>query len=235
MGTGWPHLDDPAWRGTCPAPRLTLRISADCRFADAPWRVRTSNTTVFVTASGLASTPIPDGPGAEAPPGGRGRGAGAAGGDDLRASADPGPDRVARFRADLVRLVAEFAGRPTFDEAPDAGPAPGPLGDVPRDRPATSREDARAAADGRASPGEFGPVDPFRDALDPAACPPSAPTAGAAPADDAAAREDLPASVCWRLVLEGVEAEMTCSRGDGRRAGPLPPCPFARAMSARRP
>ena len=104
MGTGWPHLA-PAWRRACAAPRLHRRIVGDRRFAGKPGLDR-SSTTIYVTATGLASTPIPGDPGVGTPFDSRGRIVLETRGDGCRALVALGPTLVATLRADLARLIA---------------------------------------------------------------------------------------------------------------------------------
>ena len=67
MITEWPRLDYPGWRETCSALHLYLQIVGKYRLAHTPWLNHSWNATFYVTPTGLASSPIPDGPGIEIP------------------------------------------------------------------------------------------------------------------------------------------------------------------------
>ena len=65
MSNKWPHLDYLSWRETCSALHLYLQIAGKYRLAHTPWLNHSWNATFYVTPNGLASSPIPDGPGIE--------------------------------------------------------------------------------------------------------------------------------------------------------------------------
>ncbi|MFN4101634.1 MAG: DUF5996 family protein, partial [Pararhodobacter sp.] len=65
MTNKWPSLDYLSWRDTCSALHLYLQIAGKYRLAHTPWLNHSWNATFYVTPRGLASSPIPDGPGVE--------------------------------------------------------------------------------------------------------------------------------------------------------------------------
>jgi hypothetical protein len=65
MSEKWPRLDCLGWREMCSALHLYLQVVGKYRLAHTPWLNHSWNATFYVTPSGLASSPIPDGPGIE--------------------------------------------------------------------------------------------------------------------------------------------------------------------------
>ena len=135
MTDRWPELDYLSWRETCSALHLYLQIAGKYRLAHSPWVNHSWNATFYVTPIGLASSPIPDGPGIEilfdllehsvVGTCGHGR----------RASFALGPMTVAAFHESFVRLVSELGGTPTFNGRPNEVPDPVPFAEDHRDRP----------------------------------------------------------------------------------------------------
>jgi predicted GNAT family acetyltransferase len=133
--TNWPPLDYLGWRETCSALHLYLQIAGKYRLAHTPWLNHSWNATFYVTPQGLASSPIPDGPGIEilfdllkhrvVGTCGKGR----------ESSFDLGPMTVAKFHAEFVKLVSDLGGTPTFNGQPNEVPNPVPFAEDDRDRP----------------------------------------------------------------------------------------------------
>ncbi|AVF04107.1 MAG: hypothetical protein Devi2KO_39140 [Devosia indica] len=131
----WPHLDYLGWRETCSALHLYLQVAGKYRLAHTPWLNHSWNATFYVTPRGLASSPIPDGPGIEilfdllehrvVGTCGSGR----------SLSFDLAPMTVAAFHANFVRLVSDLGGTPTFNGSPNEVPFPVPFIEDNRDRP----------------------------------------------------------------------------------------------------
>jgi predicted GNAT family acetyltransferase len=133
--TKWPDLDYLSWRETCSALHLYLQIAGKYRLAHTPWLNHSWNATFYVTPNGLASSPIPDGPGIEILFDLREHKVVGTSGNGRHASFDLGPTTVATFHARFVRLIAELGGTPTFHGRPNEVPYPVPFAEDDRDRP----------------------------------------------------------------------------------------------------
>lgn len=133
--SNWPHLDYLSWRETCSAMHLYLQIAGKYRLAHTPWLNHSWNATFYVTPSGLASSPIPDGSGIEILFDFREHRVVGTSGDGRRASFDLGPTTVAAFHASFVQLISELGGTPTFNGQPNEVPNPVPFAEDHRDRP----------------------------------------------------------------------------------------------------
>lgn len=131
----WPALDYLGWRETCSALHLYLQIAGKYRLAHTPWLNHSWNATFYVTPTGLASSPIPDGPGIEILFDFREHKVVGTCGNGHRASFDLGPTTVAAFRADFVKLITDLGGTPTFHDTPNEVPNPVPFSEDHRDRP----------------------------------------------------------------------------------------------------
>ncbi|MEO3997335.1 DUF5996 family protein [Mesorhizobium sp. CAU 1732] len=135
MNNNWPHLDYLGWRETCSALHLYLQIAGKYRLAHTPWLNHSWNATFYVTPTGLASSPIPDGPGIEILFDLREHKVVGTCGEGRQASFELGPTTVARFHADFVSLITELGGTPTFNGQPNEVPYPVPFAEDDRDRP----------------------------------------------------------------------------------------------------
>lgn len=56
---GWPELPYGAWKDTCTTLHLWTQIVGKIRVAQTPWLCHSWHTTVFLTARGLTTSPIP--------------------------------------------------------------------------------------------------------------------------------------------------------------------------------
>lgn len=135
MTTIWPQLDYLGWRDTCSALHLYLQIVGKYRLAHTPWLNHSWNATFYVTPRGLASSPIPDGPGIEILFDFKKHKVVGTCGNGYQASFDLGPMTVAAFRAEFVRLITDLGGNPTFHDTPNEVPYPVPFSEDHRDRP----------------------------------------------------------------------------------------------------
>jgi len=135
MNNNWPHLDYLGWRETSSALHLYLQIAGKYRLAHTPWLNHSWNATFYVTPRGLASSPIPDGPGIEILFDLREHRVVGTCGDGGRASFELGPTTVAAFHASFVQLISELGGTPTFNGRPNEVPDPVPFTEDHRDRP----------------------------------------------------------------------------------------------------
>jgi hypothetical protein len=57
----WPELPTAAWRDTCETLHLWTQIVGKIRLARTPWLNHSWHVTLYVTARGLTTSPIPDG------------------------------------------------------------------------------------------------------------------------------------------------------------------------------
>jgi predicted GNAT family acetyltransferase len=135
MSNKWPHLDYVGWRETCSALHLYLQVAGKYRLAHAPWLNHSWNATFYVTPTGLASSPIPDGPGIEILFDLRDHMVMGTSGGGRKASFALGPMTVAAFHASFVELISELGGTPTFNGQPNEVPNPVPFAEDHRDRP----------------------------------------------------------------------------------------------------
>jgi hypothetical protein len=126
----WPDIPYSVWKDTCSALHLYTQIVGKYRLARDPWINHSWHATLSVTARGLTTSIIPDGPG------------GIEVGFDLidhrvivsasdgRTVGLPlGPGTVARFHAQFQRAVAAVGGTPDFDGRPNEMPDPVPFVD----------------------------------------------------------------------------------------------------------
>jgi len=135
MTRNWPELDYLGWRETCSALHLYLQIAGKYRLAHTLWLNHSWNATFYVTPNGLASSPIPDGPGIEILFDLREHRVVGTCGNGSRASFGLGPTTVAEFHARFVQLISELGGTPTFNGQPNEVPHPVPFAEDHRDRP----------------------------------------------------------------------------------------------------
>lgn len=131
----WPQLDYLDWRETCSALHLYLQIAGKYRLAHTPWLNHSWNATFYVTPLGLASSPIPDGPGIEILFDFREHMVVGTCGNGRKASFALGPMTVAKFHANFVQLISELGGTPSFNGTPNEVPYPVPFIEDDRDRP----------------------------------------------------------------------------------------------------
>ncbi|MCC8983325.1 DUF5996 family protein [Bradyrhizobium acaciae] len=59
--TRWPELPTEAWRDSCATLQLFTQIAGKIRLAKSPWLNHSWHVTLYVTARGLTTSPIPDG------------------------------------------------------------------------------------------------------------------------------------------------------------------------------
>ncbi len=57
----WPELPTAAWRDTYATLHLWTQIAGKLRLARSPWLNHSWHVTLYVTARGLTTSPIPDG------------------------------------------------------------------------------------------------------------------------------------------------------------------------------
>lgn len=57
----WPELPLAAWRDTCETLQLWTQVVGKIRYARSPWLNHSWHVTLYVTARGLTTSPIPDG------------------------------------------------------------------------------------------------------------------------------------------------------------------------------
>ncbi|MCW5964392.1 MAG: N-acetyltransferase [Bryobacterales bacterium] len=135
MNNKWPQLDYLSWRETCSALHLYLQIAGKYRLAHTPWLNHSWNATFYVTPNGLASSPIPDGPGIEILFHLRDHMVVGASGNGSKVSFALEPMTVAAFHASFVKMVSDLGGTPTFNGTPNEVPNPLPFAEDHRHRP----------------------------------------------------------------------------------------------------
>src|SRR5579871_134311 len=57
----WPELPFASWRDTCATLHLFTQVVGKIRLARSPWLNHSWHVTLYVTARGLTTSPIPDG------------------------------------------------------------------------------------------------------------------------------------------------------------------------------
>lgn len=135
MTEKWPRLGYLDWQDTCSALHLYLQVAGKYRLAHTPWVNHSWHATFYVTPTGLASSPIPDGPGIEIQFDFNEHLVAGVNGDGRRLSFALGPMTVAEFHGRFVRMVSDLGGTPRFDGRPNEVPDPVPFADDHRDRP----------------------------------------------------------------------------------------------------
>jgi hypothetical protein len=132
----WPEIPYPPWREICTALHLYAQIVGKYRLARTPWVNQSWHATLYVTARGLSTSIIPDGPG------------GIEVTFDLIdhavvGSASDGrterfalaPMSVAEFHARFRALINALGGTPEFDGRPNEIPDPVPFTQDRAERP----------------------------------------------------------------------------------------------------
>jgi hypothetical protein len=135
MLTKWPSLRYQEWQETCTALQLYLQIAGKYRLAQTPWVNHSWHATFYVTARGLTTSLIPDGPGIEVEfDFSRHRVVGA-NGEGRISSFALAPMTVAKFHASFVAMISELGGKPEFDGRPNEVPSPVAFVEDHLDRP----------------------------------------------------------------------------------------------------
>ncbi|GLQ08161.1 hypothetical protein GCM10007913_00930 [Devosia yakushimensis] len=135
MNNHWPQLDYLGWRETCSALHLYLQIAGKYRLAHTPWLNHSWHATFYVTPIGLASSPIPDGPGIEILFDFKNHMVVGTCGHGHSSSFPLEASTVAKFHENFVQLVTELGGTPTFNGEPNEVPNPVPFIADHRERP----------------------------------------------------------------------------------------------------
>ncbi|HMA87211.1 MAG TPA: DUF5996 family protein [Burkholderiales bacterium] len=125
MPMPWPAIPYAPWRETCAALHLYAQIVGKYRLARTPWLNHSWHATLYVTARGLSTSLVPDGPGGieiafdlidHAVAG--------ASSDGRTARFALGPMTVAAFHACFLELIRSLGGTPKLhgvpNEVPDA-------------------------------------------------------------------------------------------------------------------
>ncbi|SMF21690.1 hypothetical protein SAMN06265365_104172 [Tistlia consotensis] len=121
----WPEIPFPAWRETCRHLHLMTQVVGKYRLARSPWLNHSWHATLYVTARGLATGPVPDGARTleiefdcldhllllRADDGGTRR-------------LPLGPGSLAAFHQAFRTALAELGADPRFDGRPNELPAP---------------------------------------------------------------------------------------------------------------
>jgi hypothetical protein len=132
----WPQIPYDEWRETCSALHLYTQIVGKYRLAHTPWVNHSRHATLYVTARGLTTSLVPDGPGGieiifdfieDAVKG--------ATTDGRKAEFPLAPMSVAEFHGRFVDLIMQLGGRPAFNGRPNEVPNPVPFREDRQDRP----------------------------------------------------------------------------------------------------
>lgn len=135
MQTDWPKLDYPAWRETCSALHLYTQIVGKYRLARTPWVNHSWHATFYVTATGLTTSLIPDGPGIEVQFDLVNHALVVTNGEGRTASFALEPMTVAAFHRSFTAMIEELGGSAQFDRRPNEVPSPVPFDEDHIDRP----------------------------------------------------------------------------------------------------
>ena len=135
MSNLWPPLDYLGWRETCSALHLYLQVAGKYRLAHTPWLNHSWHATFYVTPMGLASSPIPDGPGIEILFDLKNHMVVGTCGNGHKASFPLEASTVAKFHDNFVQLISELGGTPKFNGEPNEVPNPVPFVEDHRERP----------------------------------------------------------------------------------------------------
>jgi hypothetical protein len=136
VAASWPDIPYADWRETCSALHLYAQVVGKYRLARTPWVNHSWHATLYVTARGLSTSPVPDGPGGveivldlidHALVGLA---------TDGRAARFPlGPMSVAEFHRRFLELVQWLGGTPELNEHPNEIPNPVRFTDDRAERP----------------------------------------------------------------------------------------------------
>ncbi len=132
----WPEIPYGEWRETCAALHLYTQIVGKYRLAQTPWQNHSWHATLYVSACGLSTSPVPDGPGAielsldllDHSVVGRAS-------DGRQARFPLGPGSVADFHRRTLDLVRWLGGTPELDSHPNEIPGAVPFPDDQARRP----------------------------------------------------------------------------------------------------
>ncbi len=132
----WPDIPYAPWRETRSALHLFTQVVGKYRLARTPWVNHSWHATLYVSARGLTTSIVPDGPGGveiafdlldHAVIG--------AATDGRQASFPLAPMSVAEFRARLIDLLRLLGATPEFDGRPNEVPDPIPFAEDKEKRP----------------------------------------------------------------------------------------------------
>lgn len=135
MRTNWPRLKYQEWQETCSALHLYLQIVGKYRLARTPWVNHSWHATFYVTARGVTTSLVPDGPGIEIEFDFSRHLVVGTNGEGRTSSFALAPMTVAAFHASVTAMISELGGTPDFDRRPNEVPSPVPFDADHRDRP----------------------------------------------------------------------------------------------------
>lgn len=139
----WPDIPFKPWAETCAALHLYTQIVGKYRLAHTPWINHSWHATLYVTARGLTTSLVPDGPGVEIDFDLIDHKVNASAANGNCAQFDLEPMSVAAFHAAFVDLIRNVSGDPAFHGTPNELPNPVPFkkdtAQRPYDAPAVSR------------------------------------------------------------------------------------------------
>jgi hypothetical protein len=135
MAQDWPELHYGEWQETCSALHLFLQVVGKYRIARTPWVNHSWHATFYVTARGVTTSLIPDGPGIELQFDFHDHEVRGTAADGRAASFTLEPMSVASFHKAFKAIVEALGGNPRFDRTPNEIPSPVPFDDDRRARP----------------------------------------------------------------------------------------------------
>jgi hypothetical protein len=136
LASRWPEIPYAPWRETCTTLHLYTQIVGKYRLARTPWVNHSWHATLYVTARGLSTSIIPDGPGGiEVAFDLLDHGVIGTAADGRTRRFALAPMSVADFHARFLVLIDDLGGRPEFDGRPNEIPEPVPFTEDRRERP----------------------------------------------------------------------------------------------------
>lgn len=132
--TEWPDIPYKPWADTCAALHLYTQIVGKYRLAHTPWINHSWHATFYLSARGLTTGAVPDGPGMEVEFDLIDHKVTASAASGASSSIDLKATTVADFHSAFKTLVEHVGGDPSFHGTPNEVPAPKPFAEdtVPR-------------------------------------------------------------------------------------------------------
>lgn len=135
MSDEWPRISYAEWRDTCEALHLYMQVVGKYRLARTPWINHSWHATFYVTATGVTTSLVPDGPGIEVEFDLIEHMVVGTNGEGHSASFALRPMTVAAFHSSFVGMIVELGGAARFDRRPNEVESPVPFDEDQRQRP----------------------------------------------------------------------------------------------------
>lgn len=127
MTDAWPEIPYPPWQHTCTALHLWTQIVGKYRLARTPWQNHSWHATLYVTARGLTTGLIPDGPGTQVDFDFIDHAVIISASDGALRNLPLAPMTVADFDTRFRALLGEVGADPAFHGTPNEMPNPVPF------------------------------------------------------------------------------------------------------------